>query len=143
MNEFKKNIFRSTAEEDIPVENYCVNWTAENQSNIRMATTGYIDFTAMLAGRTILPGPASFGTIKGYVVAGVGTFTCSIPMTFTSSKANWNNNSLPAFTDKVLTSLIYDVEIIFNDASEFSISNEQTNAIVIPGQLTSSYNSCG
>ena len=43
---------------------------------------------------------------------------------------------------KVLTSLIYTVEIVFNNATEFSITNEQTNAIVIPGQTTSSYNSC-
>lgn len=125
-----------------PVESYCVSWTAANNGNIKMETSGYIDFTAMLAGRTIMAGPLSAGTITGYVVAGMSPFSCSIPMTFTSSKAVWNTDSLPIEIDKVLTSLIYTVEIVFNNATEFSITNEQTNAIVIPGQTTSSYNSC-
>ena len=121
---------------------YCVNWTAANEGNIKMSTQGYIDFTAILAGRTIEPGPLSVGTITGYIIAGVGTFTCSIPMTFTTTKAQWNTDALPVVTDKVLTSLIYTVEVVFNDASEYLIADGQTNAVVIPGQLTSEYNDC-
>jgi len=121
---------------------YCTSWTAANEGNIKMSTQGYIDFTAILAGRTIEPGPLSVGTIVGYIVAGVGTFTCSIPMTFTTSKAQWNTDLLPAVEDKVLTSLIYNVEVVFNNSDEYSIVAGQTNAVVIPGQLTSEYNDC-
>lgn len=121
---------------------YCVNWTAANEGNIKMSTQGYIDFTQILAGRTIEPGPLSVGTITGYIIAGVGTFTCSIPMNFTTSKAQWNTDTLPVVTDKVLTSLIYTVEVVFDDASEYLIAGGQTNAVVIPGQLTSEYNDC-
>lgn len=124
------------------VPTYCAVWVASNDGNIKMSTNGYLDFTAMLAGRTIEPGPLSVGTITGYIIAGMSPFTCSIPMTFTSSKAEWNTDTLPVETDKVLTSLIYTVEIVFNDASEYLITDGQTNAIVIPGQMTSSYNDC-
>jgi len=136
---FKQNIYKARRE-DILI--YCVNWTAQNNSNIKMSTVGYIDFTDTLAGRTVMPGPASVGTITGYIIDGVGTFACSIPMTFTTFKAEWNTDTLPVVTDKVLTSLIYTVEVVFSDASEHSIINGQTNAIVIPGQLDSSYNNC-
>jgi len=121
---------------------YCVNWTAANEGNIKMSTQGYIDFTEILAGRTIEPGPLSVGTITGYIIAGVGTISCSIPMTFTTSQAQWNTDTLPVVTDKVLTSLIYTVEVVFNDASDYLIIDGQTNAVVIPGQLTSEYNNC-
>ena len=123
------------------IQGYCVNWTAGNNGNINMQTVGYIDFTVALAGRTIVAG-LSTGTVTGYVIAGVGTFTCSIPMTFTTTKAQWNTNSLPAVTDKVLTSLIYSVTAVFSDSDEYIITDEQTNAIVIPGQTTSSFNNC-
>ena len=143
MNNFKKNIYRTTMEEDIPVESYCVIWEAHNEGNIKMSTTGFLDFTDMLAGRTILDSPASVGTITGYVIAGLGTFPCSIPMTFTTSTADWGTNTLPVEIDKVLTSLIYSVEIIFNNASEYSIVDGQTNAIVEEGiQIDAYYNSC-
>jgi hypothetical protein len=121
---------------------YCVNWTAANEENIKMSTQGYIDFTAILAGRTIQPGPLSTGTILGYIVAGVGTFTCSIPMTFTTSQAQWDTDTLPVVTNRVLTSLIYNVEVLFNNGSTYSIVAGQTNAVVIPEQLTSEYNDC-
>jgi len=125
------------------VVDYCVSWTALNEGNIKMSTTGEIDFTAMLAGRTIVGGGASVGTITGYIIAGMGTFACSVPMTFTASKAQWNTDTLPVEADKVLTSLIYSVSIIFNDATEFDIIDGQTNAIVTPDpQLSSSYNDC-
>lgn len=141
MNNFKKNIFKSSVEE-ITIS-YCVNWSAANEGNIKMSTTGYVDFTSILAGRTIMGGGVSTGTITGYVVVGMSPFTCSIPMTFTSSQAQWNTDTLPVETNKVLTSLIYTINIIFNDATEFDIINEQTNAIVEPDpQLVSAYNSC-
>jgi len=124
------------------ITTYCVNWTAANEGNIKMSTQGYIDFTGILAGRTIEPGPLSAGTITGYIIAGVGTISCSIPMTFTTSQAQWDTDSLPVVTDKVLTSLIYTVEVVFDDASEYLIAGGQTNAVVIPGQLTSEYNNC-
>ena len=120
---------------------YCTNWTAANDGNIKMQTVGYIDFSAILAGRTISTG-LSVGTITGYIIAGVGTFTCSVPMTFTTSQAQWNTDSLPVVTDKVLTSLICNVEVIFTNSDEYSIVDGQTNAIVIPGQMTSEYNDC-
>ena len=143
MNNFKKNIYRTTMGEEIPVESYCVTWEAHNLGNIKMSTTGFLDFTDILAGRTILDSPASVGTITGYIIVGMGTFSCSIPMTFTTSRAEWNTNTLPVVTDKVLTSLIYSVEIIFNDASEYSIVDGQTNAIVEEGiQIDVYYNSC-
>ena len=142
MNSFKKNIYRTSIEEEPIVGNYCVNWVAANEGNIKMSTSGYIDFTSMLAGRTINTG-ASTGSITGYIIAGVGTLGCEIPMTFTTSQAQWNTDTLPAVTDKVLTSLIYTVNIIFNNATEFDIIDGQTNAIVEPDpQLTSEYNSC-
>ena len=139
MNNFKRNIYRTSIEEEPIVENYCVSWTAANNGNIKMETSGYIDFTSMLAGRTI-----AFldGAITGYIIAGVGTFSCEIPVTHTTSKAKWSTDSLPVVTDKVLTSLIYTVNIIFNNATEFDIIDGQTNAIVIPEQTTSEYNSC-
>ena len=124
------------------ITSYCVNWTAENNANIKMSTQGYIDFTGILAGRTIEPGPLSVGTITGYIIAGVGTISCSIPMDFTTSQAQWDTDLLPVVTDKVLTSLIYTVEVVFDDASEYLIAGGQTNAVVIPGQLTSEYNDC-
>lgn len=141
MHPFKKMIYmlRRESVPEPPVESYCVSWTAANNGNIKMETSGYIDFTSMLAGRTI-----AFldGSITGYIIAGVGTFSCEIPMTHTTSKAQWSTDSLPVVTDKVLTSLIYTVNIIFNNATEFDIIDGQTNAIVIPEQTTSSYNSC-
>lgn len=125
-----------------PIQEYCVNWTAANDGNIKMQTIGYIDFTAVLAGRTLKPGPFTVGTITGYIIAGVGTFSCSIPMTITTTKTSWNTDALPVVTDKVLTSLIYTVEAMFSDNSDYFITDGQTNAIVIPGQITSSYNDC-
>jgi len=125
-----------------PIQEYCVNWTASNDGNIKMSTVGYIDFTTVLAGRTLKPSPFSVGTITGYVIAGMSPFTCSIPMTFTTTKAQWNTDALPVETNKVLTSLIYTVETMFSDNSDYFITDEQTNAIVIPGQTTSSYNNC-
>lgn len=144
MHPFKKMIYmlRKESAPEPPVESYCVSWTAANNGNIKMETSGYIDFTAMLAGRTIMGGGASAGTITGYVIAGMSPFSCSIPMTFTSSHASWNTDALPVEIDKVLTSLIYTVEIVFNNATYLDIINEQTNAIVILDQTTSEYNSC-
>jgi hypothetical protein len=95
----------------------------------------------MLAGRTISAG-LSAGTITGYVISGMSPFTCTIPMNFTTSKAQWNTDALPVITDKVLTSLIYTVEVVFNNSDEYLIDGEQTNAVVIPGQLTSEYDDC-
>lgn len=142
MNNFKKNIYKSNTEDDILIGSYCVNWSAANELNITMSTTGYIDFTDILAGRLIDTG-ASSGDVTGYIIAGVGTFSCEIPMTFTTSQAQWDTDILPVETDKVLTSLIYTVNIIFNNATEFDIIDGQTNAIVEPDpQLTSEYNSC-
>ena len=139
---FKRNIYRTAEDSELPIETYCVSWVAANEGNIKMSTSGYIDFTAMLAGRTINTG-ASTGSITGYIITGVGTLSCEIPMTFTTSQAQWNTDTLPAVTDKVLTSLIYTVNIIFNNATEFDIIDGQTNAIVEPDpQLTSEYNSC-
>jgi hypothetical protein len=43
--------------------------------------------------------------------------------------------------DEVLTSLIYTVEVIFTNSDEYSFTG-QTNANVIAGQTTSSYNDC-
>jgi len=140
---FKKMIYMlsNPTEESIPL-GYCVNWVADNESNIKMSTQGYVDFTDMLAGRSIHTG-ASTGHITGYVIAGLAPLTCDIPMSFTSSRATWITDTLPVVTDKVLTSLIYTVNIIFTDASEFDIIDEQTNAIVEPDpQITSAYNSC-
>ena len=130
-----------------PIREFCVNWTAANEGNIKMSTQGYIDFTEVLAGRTIQPGPISVGTITGYIISGVGTISCSIPMTFTTTKAQWNTDALPAVTDKVLTSLIYYLEVMFSDNSDYFIPNVnysgQTSAVITPGiQLTSSYNNC-
>jgi hypothetical protein len=132
-----------------PLPDFCVNWTAANEGNIKMSTEGYIDFTEVLGpGRTLQPGPLSVGTITGYIISGVGTFTCSIPMTIVPStnRATWNTDALPVVTDKVLTSLIYYVEAMFSDNSDYFIPNVnysgQTNAIVLAGQITSSYNNC-
>jgi len=144
MHPFKKMIYMLRNETSIEPEpgSYCVNWTASNDGNIKMSTTGYIDFTAMLAGRTIMGGGASIGTITGYIIAGMSPFTCSVSMTFTTSKAQWNTDTLPVETDKVLTSLIYTVNVVFNNASEYDIIDGQTNAVVIMGQTTSDYNDC-
>lgn len=139
-------ITTTTTTTPTPIQEFCVNWTAENNLNIKMSTQGYIDFTEVLAGRTIQPGPLSVGTITGYRIAGMPEFTCSIDMDFTSTRATWDTDLLPAETDKVLTTLIYSLELIFSDNSDYFIPNinyaGETNAVVIPGQLTSSYNNC-
>lgn len=121
---------------------YCVNWTAENNANIKMSTQGYIDFTGILAGRTIAIASCE-GNITEYTIPGVPTpYTCSIPMDFTTSKAQWDTDLLPAVTDTVLNSLKYTVYVEFTDSSYYEIINEQTYGTVTPGGLTSEYNDC-
>lgn len=125
-----------------PTLGYCVNFTAANEGNIKMSTTGYIDFAAMLAGRFIHT-PASSGFLSGYIIAGMAPIACEVMMDFTPTTATWNTDALPVVADKVLTSLIYTVNIIFTNGTEFDIINGQANAIVeADPQLTSSYNSC-
>jgi hypothetical protein len=124
---------------------YCVNWTAANEGNIKMSSVGYIDFSAILAGRTIAPGPVSVGTITGFTIAGMTPFVLSTPisMTFTASKAQWNTVALtPVVTDKVLTSLTYSVEVTCTNGDDLPAISETTNTNVIAGQLTSSFNNC-
>ena len=120
---------------------YCVTWTAANLDNIKMSTQGYINFSAILAGRTIAPVNCE-GNITGYIVDGT-SYTYSIPIDFSTSPfATWDTDLLPAVTDTVLNSLIYTVYIEFTDSSYYEIVNGQTYAVVIPGQLTSEYNDC-
>ena len=129
---------------ETPTTTYCVNWSAANIDNIRISTEGYIDFTTILAGRTIADSPISTGNVTGYIIAGETLVRpCSIEMDFTSVRATWSYSSLPPVTDKVISSLIYSVEIICTNSDELPpIYNEQTNAVVTSGQTTSSYNSC-
>lgn len=124
------------------ITSYCVNWTAENNANIKMSTQGYIDFTGILAGRTIAIASCE-GNITEYTIPGVPTpYTCSIPMDFTTSQAQWDTDLLPAVTDTVLNSLKYTVYVEFTDSSYYEIINEQTYGTVTPGGLTSEYNDC-
>jgi len=118
--------------------NYCVVWNSENAGNIKMELQGEINLSELLAGRTI-----SFvsGSITEYRIDGVDV-PCSIPMTHNATKLLFEENDLPTVTDRVLTQITFSADIIFNDASELSISGIKT-AVSIPGvQMTAEYNDC-
>lgn len=140
MNNIKKTIFKTGFVDDTPEELYCAVWEAHNEGNIRMSLSGYFDFTDELAGRNISTG-ISAGTITSYVVDGV-TVTASIPMTFTLKRANFNTNTLPVITDKVLTAFTYSIEIVCTNASEISITDAFIAAQETPTQVDSYYNTC-
>jgi len=122
---------------------HCVNWTAANTGGGKMSTQGYVDFTAILDGRTIAVSSCE-GNVTEYTIPGVILpYPCSIPIEFTTSPfATWDTNLLRAVTGKVLNSLKYSVYVEFTDGSYYQINNEQTYGTVTPGGLTSEYNDC-
>ena len=125
--------------------NYCAVWSAKNEGNIRMSTSGYLDFTEQLAGKNINnTGGASVGAISAYKFAGDSAWTSTnIPFSFTSKRATWDTNALHARTDQVLTGIRFSFEIITTPYSEISVSNIELFAEVTGGtQITSSYDSC-
>jgi len=142
MNEFKKNIYRQSISIGSNLS-YCTNWTALNNGDIKMSSTGVVNFAPILGDRTINTG-VSFGYVDRYAIAGFeGFFSCYIPMTFTLSTANWDYDGFPVFIDQVLTGLRYTINIIFSDVSELDIYDKETYAEVLPDpQLTSEYNDC-
>lgn len=147
MNEFKRNILRTLLEDEIiPISGYCVTWEAHNNSNINMSLLGFVDFTEILAGRTIADTPVSNGEVTGYYIAGdpMTLIPCSIIMTFTSTKANFSG-TLPAPTDTVLTSIVFSVAITCTNADDLDPLEDirLDAAVTSPPQLDSEYNSCG
>lgn len=146
MHPYKKLIYsKRTAPIDVPAS-YCATWEAHNLSNIKMSLDGYIDFTEMLGTKNIDTTPGlSVGTITGYYIAGAPTtlVPCSVAMTFTTKKGNFSTDSLPVVTDKVLSSIVFQVEIITTPYSEISMSDIRLDGIVTGvGQIDSEYNSC-
>ena len=126
-----------------PIQEYCVNWTAANIGGGKMSTQGYINFAAILAGRTIQPGPVSVGAITAYRIFGETIDRpCNIEMNFTSTGATWNTSLLDAPAGTALYTLIYNLEVIFSDNSDYYITPGQSTGTVTPGGTTSSYNNC-
>lgn len=140
MYNFKKSIFKTSDDEEV-VENYCTTWIAENDSNIKMSLDGTVDFTEELAGRSIHTG-ASTGVIKSYIIDG-SIVTTSIPMTFNSTQALFSVDTLVVETDKVLTGITFDINIICTDVSEIDLIDQSKYSVQIPGvQLVATYDDC-
>jgi hypothetical protein len=145
MHPFKKNIFKTSDDETIVVFDFCATWSAQNESNIRMSTSGLLDFTLKLAGKNIDTTPGlSVGAISAYKFAGDPTWvSASIPFSFTLKKATWNTNALPVRSNQVLTGIRFSYEIITTPYSELSASNIELFAEVTGSpQLIASYDSC-
>ncbi len=119
---------------------YCCTWEAYNLDNIKMAIEGEIDFTNILAGRTINTFSSS-GVVTQYIIGGT-LVSCSIPMDFTSTKASFNTDSLPVVTNKVLTSITVDVSVLCTNATGFEILETYSGAEVPGVQLTAEFNNC-
>lgn len=146
MNGFRKSVYMTRREEVIPPElQYCVTWEAHNNDNISMSLNGFIDFTEELGSRNIADSPVSTGMVTGYYIAGAPTtlIPCSIPMTFTTKKANFNG-TLPAPTDTVLTSIVFSVAITCTNADDLTpLEDIRTDGTVTgAGQVDSEYNTC-
>ena len=146
MRELRKEVYRLRRRSITPEPiNYCATWSAQNESNIRMSTTGILDFTAELGSRTINTTPGvSVGTITAYKFAGDPVWvSSSISIFFIHKKPTWDKNTLPVRTDQVLTGIRFSVEIICNDASEISlVDNELFAEVTGSPQLIASYDSC-
>lgn len=146
MHPFKKNIFKTSDDDETPPTiDYCSTWEAHNESNIKMSTTGTIDFTAELGSRNIDNTPGlSVGTVYQYKFAGDPDWvSADIDMTFTLKKANWSTDALVARTDQVLTGIRFTIEIICTNASEISLPNVEQFAAVTPSpQLDAYYDTC-
>lgn len=122
----------------VDVDAYCVEWTAINEGDIKMSLDGTIDFTNLLAGRTIHV--ASTGTVTGYIIDGTPV-SCSIPLTFDSTSGTFSDDGLSVVTGKVLTQITIHADIIFNDASELTVDSV-TSAMEFPDASTATYNDC-
>lgn len=145
MHTFKKNIFMTSDDDDPVTLDFCAVWSAQNEGNIRMSTSGYLDFTAELAGKNIDTTPGlCVGEINAYKFAGDPVWvSASIPFSFTTKRATWNTNALPYRTDQVLTGIRFSFEIITTPYSEISASNLELFAEVTGSpQLIASYDSC-
>lgn len=138
MNDLMKRMVFST--DDDVFLGYCVVWTANNDGNIKMTLDGYIDFSVILAGRTIDTG-ASTGTIILYRINSVDV-VASIPMTFSSTQASFSTDTLTVVTNECLSSIDFSIEIICTNASEISILGS-ASVFEIPSSMTYSYDSCG
>jgi len=138
MRLFRKSVYMTRRNDEVPTLGYCVTWEAHNLDNIKMSLSGTIDFTEELGSRTIDAG-VSIGTITSYIVDGT-TVPASIPMTFTLKKANFSTATFDAVMDSVLTVITFYVEIICNDASEISVGN--TLAAMEGDSLNSSFDNC-
>lgn len=138
MKAFRKSVYMTRRDDEVPSLGYCVTWEAHNLSNIKMSLDGTVDFTEILGARTINAG-ASIGSISSYIVNGI-TYPTSIPMTFTLKKANFSTVALDAVTDSVLTVITFYVEIICNNATEISVSN--TLGATEGDSLNSSFDNC-
>lgn len=122
----------------VDVNAYCVEWTAINDGDIKMSLDGTIDFTSLLAGRTIHV--ASTGTVTGYIIDGTPV-SCSIPLTFDSTSGTFSDDGLSVVTGEVLTQITIHADIIFNDASELTVDSV-TSAMEFPDASTATYNDC-
>lgn len=120
---------------------HCTVWEAHNNNNTTMSTTGYIEFTA-IGGGTIDP-ILSHGVITYYLIAEDGFYPCNIEMTIDGNKLRWDTNTLPVVEDRVLTSLVYTLNIVFTDpSSTFDVEEEQTDAPVFSDQTDAFFDDC-
>jgi len=138
MRLFRKSVYMTRRNDEVPTLGYCVTWEAHNLDNIKMSLIGSIDFTEELGARNINTG-SSIGTITSYIVNGI-TIPSSIPMTFTLKKANFNTATLDTVENSVLTVITFYVNIICTNASEISLGN--TLGAMEGDSLNSSFNNC-
>lgn len=124
--------------EPVP-QQYCINWQANNFDNIKMSLEGEMDFEEILNGRIIHP--LSVGTVTEYIINGGTVTTSPVSMTFSATKGFINTDSLPVVTDKVLTSITVDIQIICTNASEINITATYA-ASESDGQTFAEYNNC-
>ena len=108
-----------------------------------MFLSGYVDFSGILAGRSILPG-ASVGSITKYHVGGteytppVG----SLSMTFDATKGSFSTNGLPYVLDDCLSAIEFYAEITTTTGVDLSITGEAAAEQLVGGSMTYSYDNC-
>ncbi len=81
----------------------------------------------------------SVGAITAYRIFGEATDrTCNIEMDFTPTTATWDTSLLDAPAGTALYTLIYNLEVIFSDNSDYYITPGQSTGTITPGGTTSS-----
>jgi len=141
---FKKLMLQHSDSESGGITGYCIDWQAFNDGDIKMSLEGIIDFTTILNSTTpdrFIDTVASSGTVTSYIIDGV-TVPCSIPMTFSSKKAFFNDDGLTVVTGEVLTVITFTVLILCTNADEIDLVDLTLSAIETPTQTEASYSGC-